>query len=146
MRYAEVLLNEAEAAFELYAAGQGAGYLQDAYDVINKIRERAGATLLNGIGELTSVDIIRRERRKELAFENKTWWDMRRWRIADLEQNGTIYKVLMPFYAAKAGKYFFDARLDERNVRYTFDPRWYYEQIPQGEISTSPSLIQNPGY
>ena len=146
MRYAEVMLNEAEAAFELYAAGQGAGYLQDAYDLINKIRERAGATLLNGIGELTSVDIIRRERRKELAFENKTWWDMRRWRIADLEQNGTIYKVLMPFYAAKAGKYFFDARLDERNVRYTFDPRWYYEQIPQGEISTSPSLIQNPGY
>lgn len=146
MRYAEVLLNQAEAAYELYAAGQGGEYLQDAYTIINMIRERAGAALLTGTGELTSVNIIRNERRKELGFENKTWWDMRRWRIADLEQNGTIYRVLMPFYSAQAGKYFFDTRLDERNVRYTFDNRWYYEQIPQGEISSSPSLIQNPGY
>jgi hypothetical protein len=52
----------------------------------------------------------------------------------------------MPFYSADAKKYFFDARPDERNARYTFDSRWYYEQIPQGEIAKSQNLIQNPGY
>ncbi|RFZ85999.1 RagB/SusD family nutrient uptake outer membrane protein [Mucilaginibacter terrenus] len=146
MRYAEVLLNRAEAAFELSSLGQNdKDYQQDAYMDINQIRERAGATLLTGPGQLTT-DIIRKERRKELGFENKIWWDMRRWRTADKEQNSTIYRVLMPFYSAADKKYFFDARTDERNVRYTFDVRWYYEEIPGGEIQKSQKLIQNPGY
>jgi hypothetical protein len=45
-----------------------------------------------------------------------------------------------------AGKYFFDDRFDERNSRYTFDPRWYYEQIPASAIAKSTNLVQNPGY
>ncbi|MBL4678965.1 MAG: RagB/SusD family nutrient uptake outer membrane protein [Mucilaginibacter sp.] len=146
MRYAEVLLNYAEAAWELNSLGQNGTYLSDAMTAINQIRERAGATSLTGAGDLLSVDAIRKERRKELGFENKIWWDMRRWRTADKEQNATLYRVLMPFYAANDKKYFFDARTDERNVRYTFDVRWYYEQIPNGEIQKSQKLVQNPGY
>ena len=147
LRYAEVLLNRAEAASELNAAGQNdKSYLQDAFTAINQIRERAGATLLTSPADLSNVNVVRIERKKELGFENKTWWDMRRWRTADKEQNGTIYRTLMPFYSANDNKYFFDARLDERNSRYTFDVRWYYEQIPQGEIQKSQNLIQNPGY
>lgn len=146
LRYAEVLLDRAEAATELYTSGQsGANYQNEALNAINQIRERAGATLLAGIGEL-NIDVVRKERRKELGFENKTWWDQRRWRILDKEQDGTVYRTLMPFYAASVGKYFLDARLDERNIRYTFDTRWYYQSIPVGEISKSDKLIQNPGY
>jgi len=139
MRYAEVLLNRAEAEYEL---GTDAS---DAFNIINQIRSRAGAIPLASAGAMT-IDTIRKERRKELAFENKTYWDLRRWRIFDKEQNGTIYRVLMPFYSSTAGKYFFDARTDERNAVYTYDPKWYYEQIPGGAISKSPNLIQNPGY
>ncbi|SIO37847.1 RagB/SusD family nutrient uptake outer membrane protein [Chitinophaga niabensis] len=146
MRYAEVLLNRAEAAYELHAAGQGGSYLQDAFSIINQIRERAGAVLLASAAALNTIDIVRNERRKELAFENKIWWDLKRWRILDKEQNGTVYRTLMAFYSAEAGKYFFDARLDERNSRYTFDTRWYYQDIPGSEISKSQNLIQNPGY
>jgi hypothetical protein len=147
MRYAEVLLNRAEAAYELYSAGQSGttDYLSDAFDDINQIRSRAGASLLVNSGSMT-IDSVRIERRKELAFENKTYWDLKRWRTFSKEQNGTIYRILMPFYSSQAGKYFFDARTDERNDVYTYDPRWYYEQIPQGAISKSPNLIQNPGY
>ncbi len=147
MRYAEVLLNRAEAAYELYTAGQAGttNYQQDAFDDINQIRSRAGATLLSSTGSMT-IDSIRIERRKELAFENKTYWDLKRWRTFAKEQNGTIYRILMPFYSSQAGKYFFDARTDERNDVYTYDPRWYYEQIPQGAISKSTNLVQNPGY
>jgi hypothetical protein len=147
MRYAEVLLNRAEAAFELSSMGAGSNGADatDAFNIINEIRSRAGATPLASSGVMT-IDTIRKERRKELAFENKTYWDLRRWRIFSKEQNGTIYRVLMPFYAAQAGKYFFDARADERNDVYTYDPKWYYEQIPPGAISKSSKLIQNPGY
>ena len=77
------------------------------------IRERAGATLLGNVAE-TTMEIVRTERRKELGFENKTWWDMKRWRTLDREQNNRIYRILMPFYADKAGKWFFDARYDEK--------------------------------
>ncbi|RYE23494.1 MAG: RagB/SusD family nutrient uptake outer membrane protein, partial [Sphingobacteriales bacterium] len=146
MRYAEILLNRAEAAYELNAAGQTGNYLQDAFTCINQIRERAGAIKLATAADLDNVDTIRRERRKELAFENKIWWDLKRWRIIDKEQNGTLYRTLMPFYVADAEKYFMDARLDERNSRYTFDTRWYYQQIPGSVISKSPNIIQNPGY
>lgn len=146
LRYAEVMLNRAEAAVELNAIGQSdKNYLQDAFTQINAIRERAGATLLTGIADVT-VNAVRTERKKELGFENKQYWDMRRWRVADKEQNNTTYRTLMAFYSVNDNKYFFDARLDERNSRYTFDTRWYYEQIPQGEIQKSQNLIQNPGY
>ena len=145
IRYAEVLLNQAEAAYELYAGGQAGDYQATALTDINLIRERAGASLAT-LADLTSVDIIRNERRKELAFENKTWWDMKRWRISDKEQNNIIYRILNPFYSSTAGKYFFDDRFDERNSRYTFDTRWYYEQIPATAIAKSTNLVQNPGY
>jgi hypothetical protein len=143
IRYAEVLLNAAEAGFELNAAGEGANYLATALNNINLIRTRAGAT---PAVSLTSINEIRRERRKELAFEHKIYWDLRRWRILDQEQNATLYRVLMPFYSSDAGKYFFDARTDERNVRFTFDTRWYYQQIPTTAITKSPNLVQNPGF
>ncbi len=145
IRYAEVLLNKAEAAYELFTAGQGANYQTDALDNVNAIRERAGATLAT-LATLTSVDTIRKERRKELAFENKTWWDLRRWRIIDKEQNNTRWRILNAIFAFQALKYFFDDRPDERNTVFTFDPRWYYQRIPDAVIAKSATIVQNPGY
>lgn len=77
MRYAEVLLNAAEAAVELSLAGapspDGSDMLSVATKAINDIRERAGANMLTAALSATndSRDIVRKERRKELAFENK---------------------------------------------------------------------------
>jgi len=145
IRYAEVLLNRAEAAYELFTAGQGANYQTDALDNVNAIRERAGSTLAT-LATLTSVDTIRKERRKELAFENKIWWDLRRWRIIDKEQNNTRWRILNAIFAFQALKYFFDDRPDERNTVFTFDPRWYYQRIPDAVIAKSSTIVQNPGY
>ena len=145
MRYAEILLNRAEAAFELYEEGVAdIDYLQDAYTCINEIKERAGADLVVNKTALTK-EVVRLERRKELSFENKVWWDMRRWRTAHKEQNTTRYRSLFAFYADKADKWFFDARPDETNKRFTFDERWYYNEIPNDEVTKS-DLTQNPGY
>lgn len=82
MRYAEVLLNAAEAAVELSLAGVSSpddtDMLSVATKAINDIRERAGARLLTSslAGTIDSRDIVRKERRKELAFEHKTKWDL----------------------------------------------------------------------
>lgn len=149
LRYAEVLLVRAEAAAELASLGDNSK-LSDAYDCINQIRERAGANLLvdsEKASASTFIETVRKERRKELAFENKIWWDEKRWRTLDKEQVNRTYRVLFPFYADYAGKWFFDARYDETPYIFTFNSSWYYQEIPANAITSSDNLIvQNPGY
>lgn len=79
-RYAEVLLNAAEASFEL-------GNLQDAADYMNKVRKRAGLTISLTPGDIT-FDRIVHERRVELAFEGHLLYDMKRWRLAHIVWDG----------------------------------------------------------
>ena len=159
MRYAEILLNVAEAAAELTLAGQtppaGDNFQQIAYDAIRLIRERAGADPMVGIGDVSGQSglmLIRKERRKELAFENKILWDIRRWRTqhSDVlngftQSDGAFYKGLYPFYSSTTGKWFFDAGLDEGRRRFRLTEQEYYLAIPGGEVSKSRVLDQQPG-
>lgn len=80
-RYAEVLLNAAEAAFEL-------GQPNVAADYINQVRARAGLTTPIVLDALTGFDRIVHERRVELAFEGHILFDMKRWRIAHIVWDG----------------------------------------------------------
>ena len=151
IRYAEVLLNQAEAAYELYQAGaSGDSYLSAAYTNINSIRDRAGATMLATEADLNNINVVRIERRKELAFENKTYWDLKRWRVIHEEQNNRRWRILNPFFSSNAQKYFLSVKFQEpRDVYqyiFTFDTRYYYQQIPQSEINKNPNCKQNPGY
>lgn len=151
IRYAEVLLNQAEAAYELYQGGaSGDNYLSVAYNNINSIRERAGANLLASEGELNTIDIVRTERRKELAFENKTYWDLKRWRILYEEQNNRRFRILNSFYSTDAQQYFLSVKFQEPRAGFqyifTFDTRYYYQPIPASEINKNPNCQQNPGF
>lgn len=144
IRYAEVELNRAEADWELNSLGQSdANYMQDAYTMINDIRDRAGATLLTSSSDLSDVNVIRKERRKELGFENKIYWDMIRWRTFDTELNNRVWMVLNPIYVVANGKYIYDRRPYEGNNKFTFPVMSYYQQIPAAEITTNPKLVQN---
>lgn len=168
MRYAEVLLNAAEAAVELSMAGvtspDGDDLLQVATDAVNDIRERAGATLLtsNITSDNTGRDIVRRERRKELAFEHKTKWDLRRWRVLhyegrdgfwgeerdkDIYSNNSNYRFrgLYPFFSTATGKYFFDEHFQAISLKtFSYSPLDYYFAIPSGEVSKSLVIDQQP--
>lgn len=73
-RYAEVLLNAAEASFEL-------GKTADAAEYMNQVRTRAGLVIPLTAGDIT-FDRIVHERRVELAFEGHLLYDMKRWRLA----------------------------------------------------------------
>lgn len=136
-RYAEALLNGAEAAVEM---GQ---HLDDASLWINDIRSRADIKQLS-LSDLT-VDKVRHERRIELAFENHTYWDLRRWRIADKEIETKQYTGLCPYFDINKQKYIFE-EVAANKYYYTFDVKMYYERIPDGEIAKNEKLKQNPYY
>lgn len=136
-RYAEALLNGAEAAVEM---GQN---LDDALLWINDIRSRANIKQLS-LSDLT-VDKVRHERRIELAFENHTYWDLRRWRIADKEIETKQYTGLCPYFDINKQKYIFE-EVAANKYYYTFDVKMYYERIPDGEIAKNEKLKQNPYY
>lgn len=82
-RFGEVLLNAAEASFELGNMGTALGY-------INQVRARAGLTI-----PLTTLtfDKIVHERRVELAFEGHILFDMKRWRLAHIVWDGGTMSV-----------------------------------------------------
>ncbi|KAA6302208.1 MAG: RagB/SusD family nutrient uptake outer membrane protein [Candidatus Ordinivivax streblomastigis] len=204
IRYAEVLLNRAEAAIELYQSGVTAVSYEglatntrtDAFEVINRVRQRAGATLLAGESELSTepaynrpgsavaagetfnpgkggfvyapnrgIQIIRVERYKELAFEHKLYWDLRRWFSFHIQINKYRRRMLNPFLFSRTahtffdglgkevpdGEYIYDARICERADNELNFPingsgvQTYYEYIPTAEMKKNPLLHGNRG-
>lgn len=136
LRYGEILLNRAEAAMEL-------GNAADALNDINQLRDRAGATPYISI----DLDKVRKERRMELAFENQYYWDLKRWRTADVVLDRAHFKGLMPYYIFNENKYIFLAETELFNREYTFQKQFYYEPIPGGQINQNPNLLpNNPNY
>jgi len=76
-RYAEVLLNYAEAQNEAVGADN------TVYDAVNQVRKRAGMpNLPAGLSQPDMRTAIRHERRVELAFEDARYWDVKRWKLA----------------------------------------------------------------
>ena len=167
MRYAEVLLAAAEAGVELSIAGRpspvaGDDRLQVATEAIREIQRRAGATVITDKLTATeaSRDIVRKERRKELAFEQKSKWDIRRWRVIDESNrdgfwgvrkeskswsngNSFAFKGIYPFYSTQAGKWFFDISFENRKT-FGYTTRDYYFAIPGGEVNKSKYIDQQP--
>jgi hypothetical protein len=169
MRYADVLLAAAEAGVELSLAGaacpvEGDDMLAVATQAITDIRERAGADALTQPlkADIDSRNIVRRERRKELAFEHKSKWDVRRWRVQHYEArsgfwgevrnyscigNTAGYRLrgLYPFYSSVDKKFFFDANWQfAREKEFLYDTIDYYFAIPGGEVSKSAYIDQQP--
>ena len=168
MRYAEVLLDAAEAAVELSIAGvsspDGTNMLEVATQAIRDIRERAGADQLTKslTGDVESRNIVRRERRKELAFEHQAKWDIRRWRVQHYEgrdgfwgeirnkdsfsnSNNYRFRGLYPFYCAANGKYFFDTHFQNMSDKQlSYNQIDYYFPIPGGEVVKSSFIDQQP--
>ena len=81
MRYAELLLTYAEAKIEL-------GELNDSvYNCIDQVRQRAGMPKVSADrkGNIDKMrQLVRRERKVELAMEGMLFVDVRRWGISDM--------------------------------------------------------------
>jgi hypothetical protein len=151
LRYAEVLLAYAEAKFELDGSISDA----DLDLAINPLRNRAKiAKLTNAFvttNGLSMRDELRRERRVELAQEGHRYWDLIRWKTAEIE----LPKPVL-------GNYFFKSEfgtattvnltpdnfilVTTANFR-RFEPtKDYLWPLPLNEISLNPNLKQNPNW
>lgn len=135
-RLGEVLLNYAEAAFELEET-------DEALTAVNQIRQRAGIASLSDI----SRDKIRHERKVELAFEDQRYWDLRRWRTAVDAINRT-FTGIYTFYDANSGKFRIEKNENAHGgVPAVFLEKHYYLPITPARITNNPNLApENPGY
>jgi hypothetical protein len=130
MRYAEILLIAAEASVEVN------GPNAEALTYINEIRARARnwagkqttfpANVTTGLSKAALIELIMEERRIELAFEYKRWFDIKRRKLGETVFLGP--KSLEPHTS--------------------FNPaRDYLMPIPRVELQVNPNLgPQNPGY
>jgi len=135
-RYAEILLNYAEAMYEL-------GDEDTAREYLNMVRSRPSVDMpdVTESGEAL-FDRIVNERRIELALEEHRWFDVRRWKIAPsvLNEDQTRMKITKNPDGTKEYEIVF---WKEANFN---APRDYLLPIPQDEINKSSALEQNPGY
>jgi len=137
IRYAEILLNYAEAANEFE------GPTTQVYAAIESIRMRAGLNpyqLPTGLNQAEMRSVIQNERRIELAFEGHRFWDVRRWMIADDAENQEMTGMEVDRNGTAVTYKRFNVR------KHNFRKAMYLWPIPQGEVAKSPQLVQNPGY
>ena len=145
-RYAEILLNFAEAMNEAYGPDDAHGYGMSARDAVDAVRARSGVGMPPvdvAPGDAAAMrTAIKHERRIELAFEDHRYWDLRRWDDAGTVLNRPLRGVKVtrsgdgfaytPFEVAKR---IFDA------------PKMNLYPIPQAEIVKSGGVLdQNPGW
>jgi len=137
-RYAEVLLNYAEAQNE--AVGPDAGV----YDAINQVRVRASLPALPaGLSQDAMRTAIRRERRVELAFEGKRWWDLIRWHIAHINLNRQLHGMAIQ---RVGGVLTYTPTTTPGGNRQFDASKNYLFPIPQSAIDQNKKLTQNPNY
>lgn len=152
LRYAEVLLNYAEAKIESNDIDQSV------YDAINLVRSRVDMPEVSaGKSQAELRSIVRIERKSEFAFEGLRLYDIRRWKIAEQvltgELLGRIPKGLLasapeidengsPSYdnvPNKADMRVIELRIFDKNKNYLWP-------IPQIEMDVNENMIQNQGY
>jgi hypothetical protein len=142
-RYAEILLTYAEALNEVNRT-------EDAVQQLILIRKRAGISagtdgrygIPAGIGQPALRTLIQNEWRIEFAFEERRFWDVRRWKIADAVLSGTISGARLT--QDPSGQIMYN--LDVPVANYVFPQRLYHMPIPYNEMLADQKLIQNEGW
>ncbi|HVW59166.1 MAG TPA: RagB/SusD family nutrient uptake outer membrane protein [Puia sp.] len=136
MRYAEVLLNYAE------ALNEAVGPTMEVHFAVESVRERAGLRpfqLSPGLTQDEMRQVIRNERRIELAYEGFRFFDVRRWLIAEQTDNQQMHGMEVDRGATVVYKPF-------AVRKHNFNKAMYLWPIPLKEIAKSPELQQNPLY
>lgn len=141
MRYAEVLLNLAEALAEQdYSKNQ-----DDALEALNEVRERVNLpkrTTEEAPDKDSFMKLLRKERICELAFEGFRYWDLRRWRLAGEVIDGK------QAHGTKITKkddntYTYEQVSCDDNINRFFPERYYLLPIPVDELQNNPLCENN---
>ncbi|MBQ8452274.1 MAG: RagB/SusD family nutrient uptake outer membrane protein [Prevotella sp.] len=155
IRFAEILLNYAEATNEYYGPDYsetfGATNIGP-LEVLKLIRRRAGieagADGMYGLkANMTQEEMreaIRLERRLELCFEGFRFFDVRRWMIAEETDNATMHGLELTHTGTNMRTGYTWRVVDVR--KHIFRKAMYFWPIPYDEIVKLPGLKQNPYY
>ncbi len=137
-RFAEVLLGYAE------AQNEATGPNESVYEAINRVRERSELpNLPEGLSQGEMREAIYRERRIELAFEEKRFYDLLRLKQAETNLNGPLHAMVI---RQIDGEWVYNVEPAAGGMR-SFDPdKNYVLPIPQYAIDLNPKLEQNPNY
>lgn len=138
IRYGEILLNYAEAMFNAYGAtADPGGFGMTALQALNAVRLRSGMPALDP-GQLNQT-AIERERNAELGFENKRYWDVRRWSKGALYFKASLNRI--DIRKTGTGFTYEVKKLEDR----AFEEKMKWYPIPQKEITIT-QWAQNPGW
>lgn len=141
-RYAETLLSYAEALNELNRP-------EDAVKQLIEVRRRAAIKpgtnnrygIKAGITQTELRDLIRNDRRVELAFEEHRFWDIRRWKTAETVLNAPLYGMQIVRNADGTFTY-----TPTQVATTVFQPKLYYLPLPYDETTKNLNLAQNDGW
>ena len=140
IRYAEGLLNKAEALAELSWDQNSVEALQ----ALNDVRGRVGLPSRQTASKEEFMEFVRHERMVELAGEGFRYWDLRRWRLAEEVINGkNVHGVKIT--KTDSGFNYEHVDADNGNKRIFYD-RYYHFAIPESERSKNPLCDNNQGW
>ena len=144
-RYAEVLLNYAEAMNEAYGPdADPEGYGMTARQALTEVRNSASTSLpaVTAVSKQDFRKAVKNERRVELAFEDHRYWDLIRWLDAETVLNKPIKGVRVTRNSL-GGYQYSNPTVGSR----VFENRHYYMPFTRKEIANSNgTLVQNPEY
>lgn len=142
-RYAEILLNYAEASIEL-------GDENDARRALNKIRQRAGMPEYEAsVSGQELMEQLRYERHIELAFEEHWFFDVRRWMVAEKYFDEPVRGIDIYVKGIRSDRStYHDYRYEvkESVQRREWKDKMYFAPIPYEEMNRNKKLVQNPNY
>ncbi len=141
-RYAEIVLNYAEASIELNELG-------DAMTALNQIRRRAGMPEFSGLDQATLRDEYRNERRVEMAFEEQRFFDVRRWMIGPqvFSKNAGGINIYLDGDSPTDRSTWRNYRYETYDVQQrAWNDKMYFMPIRLDELNRNNLLKQNPGY
>ncbi len=138
-RYAEILMNYAEACIEL-----GGADLQKGMDAMNMVRNRAGLPSRVTTDQAKAREYVRHERNIEFFAEGHRFYDMRRWMIAE-EVITDVFGTRIEHYDNGSHMWKHD-KANKADERVFNDKKMYWVPITRDEMNKAPQLQQNPGY
>jgi hypothetical protein len=138
-RYAEILMNYAEACIEL-----GGADLQKGVDAMNMVRNRAGLPDRVAADQATAREYVRHERNIEFFAEGHRFYDIRRWMIAkDVIED--VFGMRIEHYSDGSHIWKYN-KADKADARVFTDNKYYWVPLSRDEMNKAPQLQQNPGY
>lgn len=149
-RYAEILLNYAEALLEatrnpdFTGSADNVVYTLSPRQALNQIRQRVNMPDITVTGYDSFRQRLRNERRIELAFEGHRFWDLRRWKTGSSTTEITGLTITPLSYSEETGYTFsYEKKIVQRRI---WEERMNYYPIKDTELFNNKHLVQNEGW